>query len=68
MTDFDRWADAADDAARTRIDGVHCQACGRVDPAHDQGYTACCNERRVAAYDSPTQRIDCRNGLGCSHD
>jgi hypothetical protein len=26
---------------------THCQACGDANPAHDQGYTECCNERVV---------------------
>jgi hypothetical protein len=26
---------------------THCQACGDANPAHDEGYTECCNERVV---------------------
>lgn len=37
------------------IDKLHCENCGRIDPGHDEGYTACCNE--LLSY----SRTDCRN-------
>lgn len=56
-----------DRTAKATITGAHCQACGQLNPAHDEGYTSCCNQRRVAPYQSAVGPVGC-DKLGCSHD